>query len=49
VDARVTLYVSSPDAEERVREAWKETLERSPMARTLARCVNLSLELQMVV
>jgi uncharacterized OsmC-like protein len=48
VAARVKVYASSPDPEARVREAWAETLDRSPIARTLRGCVDLSLELHLV-
>jgi hypothetical protein len=46
--ALVKLYVSSPDPEENVRGAWQETLERSPLVRTL-RDTKLELTLQVVV
>ena len=48
VRARVTLYATSPDPEAQVRDAWTEALQRSPLARTLSGCVDLSLELHMV-
>jgi uncharacterized OsmC-like protein len=47
--ARVKVYASSFDAEASVREAWNETLERSPLVRTLRGSVDLSLELEVVV
>ena len=46
--ARVKVYASSPDPEERVRGAWEETIERSPIARTLRNVAELSVELHMV-
>ena len=46
--ALVKLYVSSPDPEEKVRDAWQETLERSPLVRTLRDSVNLEMTLQVV-
>jgi hypothetical protein len=46
--ARVKLYATSPDPEVDVRAAWEECLERSPIACTLRRCVDLFLELHMV-
>ena len=47
-EATVKVYASSPDAEEAVREAWTDALERSPLVRTLRSSVNLTLELQVV-
>jgi hypothetical protein len=47
--ARVKLYVSSLEAEDRLREVWKETLERSPIVCTLRDRVPLELSLQVVV
>ena len=37
-----TLYVSVDADEPILREAWQETLARSPLANTLRRCVELS-------
>lgn len=48
VSARAKLYASSLDAEKRLREAWEEALERSPIVRTLQDVVELSVELHMV-
>lgn len=47
--ASVKVYASSPDAEEAVREAWTDSLERSPLVRTLRPTVALKLDLQIVV
>ena len=46
--AEVKMYASSLDSEESIREAWAETLERSPIARTLRGAVDLSLQLHVV-
>jgi hypothetical protein len=47
--ARVKVYASSPDPEDSIRAAWAETLDRSPLVRTLREAVDLSLELDVVV
>jgi uncharacterized OsmC-like protein len=47
-EAHVKVYVSSPAAEDAVREAWTDSLERSPLVRTLRPTVALELELQIV-
>lgn len=44
-----TLYVSADADEPILRDAWRETLTRSPLANTLRRCVELSLELQITL
>ena len=44
-----TPYVSVDADEPILREAWQETLTRSPLANTLRRCVELSLELQITL
>jgi hypothetical protein len=44
-----TLYASADADEPILREAWQETLTRSPLANTLRRCVELSLELQITL
>jgi uncharacterized OsmC-like protein len=46
--ARVKVYASSLDPEERLRDAWGEALERSPIAQTLRAVVELSVELHLV-
>lgn len=46
--ATVKVYVSSLDPEENVRRAWEETLERSPLVRTLRDAMELDLTLQVV-
>ena len=40
-----TLYVSSPDEPERLREIWETTLKRSPVLRSLSPGVEVDLEL----
>jgi len=47
--AHVKVYASSPDPEDAVREAWTDSLDRSPLVRTLGPTVELKLELQIVV
>lgn len=46
--ARVKVYASSLEPEESIRDAWVETLARSPIVCTLRRAVELSLELELV-
>jgi len=47
--AHVKVYASSLEPEDSLREAWLETLERSPIVCTLRPAVELSLELELVV
>jgi hypothetical protein len=47
-EASVKVYASTPDPEARVREAWADSLERSPLVRTLRGSVDLTLELVLV-
>ena len=44
-----TVYVSSAESEERIRQAWEEALKRSPLVNTLRSAVRLDLTLQMVL
>ncbi|MHC4732702.1 MAG: OsmC family protein [Planctomycetota bacterium] len=48
--ARIELkcFASTFDDEARVREAWKRTVERSPLAATLSKAVDLDLKLAIV-
>ncbi len=46
--AHVKVYVSSLDSESRIQNAWQETLDRSPLVRTLRGSVQLELTLQRV-
>ena len=46
--ANVKVYVNSLDPEAAVRAAWEETLERSPLVRTLGASVRLDLTLQIL-
>jgi len=48
-EARVKVYASSPDPEDALRAAWMDSLERSPLVRTLRPTVELELDLQIVV
>lgn len=48
-DAHVKVYVSSIDSEEALRAAWSDTLERSPLVRTLRPSVELTLELRLLI
>jgi OsmC-like protein len=43
-----TLYVSADAETQKLEQAWRTTLERSPLASTLNRCVALSLDLQIM-
>jgi hypothetical protein len=43
----VKVYASSGEEEEALRRLWTQTLERSPLVRTLDRVVRLELELVM--
>jgi uncharacterized OsmC-like protein len=43
-----TLYVSADADENILEEIWQTTLERSPLANTLDRCVDLDLDLRAV-
>jgi uncharacterized OsmC-like protein len=45
--ARVRLYVSSDEDEQALREVWNETLQRSPVVRTLQPAVTLDLTLKL--
>lgn len=45
--ASVKMYVSSLDSESEVRAAWNETIERSPIVRTLRDAVKLELILNL--
>ena len=47
--AAVTVFVSSPEREERVRCAWKEALRRSPLVQTLKSAVRLDLDVKLVI
>jgi uncharacterized OsmC-like protein len=44
---QVKVYASSAADEETLRALWKQTLERSPLVRTLERVVRLDLVLEM--
>ena len=44
-----TVFVSSPESEERVRRAWDEMLKRSPVVHTLKSTVRLDLELKLAI
>lgn len=48
-NAAVKVYASSLEPEDDVRDAWAETLERSPIVRTLRDSLDLSLELHLVL
>ena len=45
----ITVFVSSPEPEERVRHAWEEMLKRSPLLHTLKSAVKLNLDLKLVM
>ena len=47
--ASVKVYVSAVAEEQRVRDAWQETIRRSPLVSTLGRCVELGLSLEVVI
>jgi hypothetical protein len=48
-EATVKVYVSSPDAEASLRDAWTASLDRSPLVHTLRPSVDLTLELEIVL
>lgn len=43
-----TLYVTSPDREERLRECWEKTLQRSPIYQTLKKAVDIDFKIEIV-
>ena len=45
----ITVYVSSLTDDETVQKVWEETLDKSPLVRTLTSLVHLTLELKPVV
>ncbi|MBI4203027.1 MAG: OsmC family protein [Chloroflexi bacterium] len=45
----VTVYVSSPAAQEEVQRLWIETLQRSPLVSTFRKAVHLELSYQIVL
>jgi hypothetical protein len=47
-EATVKVYASSFDPEESLRSAWADSLERSPLVRTLRPTVKLVLDLQLI-
>jgi len=47
--ARVKVYASTAAPEASVKEAWADSLERSPLVRTLRPTVDLSLDLEVVM
>jgi len=47
-EASVKVYASSPDPEATLRDAWTDSLDRSPLVCTLRPAVKLTLELQIV-
>lgn len=44
----VKCFASTMDDEGKVREAWERTVQRSPVAATLAKALNLSVKLSVV-
>ena len=44
----VSVYISTLEDEEQVREAWNEVLERSPLARTFQSTTHLELCLKLI-
>jgi len=47
--ASVKVYASSLDPEDELRAAWTDSLERSPLVRTLRPTVDLHLDLRIVI
>lgn len=47
--ASVKVYASSLDPEDELRAAWTDSLERSPLVRTLRPTVDLRLDLRIVI
>jgi len=45
----VTVFVSSAEPEEKVRQAWEEMLRRSPIVHTLKSAVRLDLDIKFVL
>ena len=47
-EIELKCFASTFDDEEKVRSAWQRTVERSPLATTLKKSVNLTLKLALV-
>ena len=45
---KVRVYVSSTEAEERVRKVWQEMLAKSPLVRTLKPALDLELSMKVI-
>lgn len=43
-----TLYVTSPDNEQRLKECWEKTLQRSPVYQTMKKAVEIELKMEIV-